>query len=355
MGALNFNAGRWKRHAIPVIVWLLALLSAGMIFLKMNTKVEITGRVADFKTSVASFDRAIIKSLNIELYEPVKKGQVLGIMDDSILRAELNLVKAELKLLQSTLALKKHSTERKFLTDVESARLTILQLRSELEPDKIKLMNLDSDLKRYTALAAKGATTDETLKKTEFAYKELAKKIQINESRLKQSKVDLEAKRARAVDFEKGTSFDGEVDYIRNALNVESLKLQDIEVRLKNLVLRAPIDGIVTRIRSRVGDVVEPAEEVFVLVVSKSTEVLAYVSPEQLGLLNEGDDIVLRRANVAHGDLNLKINHLGPAVEELPKELWLHPKYAQYGVPVTVTLPEGNELIPGEIIKLIKH
>ncbi len=354
---LNFNVGRWKRHAIPVIVWLIALLFVGAIFVRMRSRIELTGRVADYKTSVAAIERSTIKTLMVELYEPVKKGQVLAVLDDALLKAELSLVKAELELLQASLQMKRRSAQRKFATDVESTRLEILQLRSEIEPDKISLLDLEYDLKRYTALAKKDAITDEELTKTKYACQALRKKIQLNEERLKQNLADLETKKQRAIEFNEGseeTADGSEINYLRNALNVESLKLQDIQIRLQSLVLKAPINGIVTRIRSRSGDVVEPAEEIFVLVVKKSSEIFSYVSTQQIGELKQGDSIVLQRANLEKNDLQLKINHIGPAVEELPEELWQHPDYPQYGVPVTVTLPEDNDLIPGEIVKLIK-
>ncbi len=355
MGMLNFNAGRWKRHAIPLIVWLAALLAVGFIFLKRSVRLEMSGMVADSKTQVAAFDRGIINKVMVTLYQPVNHGDVLAVLDDSILRSELSLVKAELELLKAKLAMKRQSEERRFMVDVEKARLTVLELKAELEPDRIALLDKKFDLKRFQALAAKQAVTEEVLKKTEFECQALEKKIAINETRMEQAQADLLSKQKRAASFSTGKGFDGGIEYIRNALNVESLKLKDLQLRLQNLVIKSPIDGVVTRIKSRVGDVVAPGESIFTVVISKSVEVLAYVSEQQVGRLQTGDALVLKRANHAGTGMQLKVTHLGPAVELLPERLWQHPSYPQYGVPVTVLLPENNALIPGEVVKLIKQ
>ncbi len=354
MGRLDFNVGRLRRHAVPVLVWLTALLVVGAIFYKKNQRLELSGIVLDFKTEVAPLDLGVIKNMHVSIYQPVKEGDVLCVLDDSILRSELELVNAELSLLKAKMALRKQSEERRFFSDVEETRLTILQIRAELEPDKINLLDKGVELDRLKKLASKNAATDDDLKKAEFEFKALEKKIAINEKRLKQNEVDLEVKIKRAADFAKGQAIDGGVDYIRNALNVESLKLKDLEVRLQKLVLRAPISGVVTSIWTRPGDVVKPGERIIGIVKPKATEVLAFISPQHKTVIKAGDIVTLQRTAFASGDVNLTVKYLGPAVDELPAELWNHPNYPQYGVPVTLVLPEENDLVPGEVVKIVK-
>ena len=354
MGKLDFNVGRLRRHSIPIIVWLAALLVVGAIFYKKSQRLELSGIVLDFKTEVAPLDLGVIKNMHVSIYQPVKEGEVLCVLDDAILRSELELVNAELSLLKAKMALRKQSEERRFFSDVEETRLTILQIRAELEPDKINLLDKGVELGRLKKLAAKNAATDDDLKKSEFEYKALEKKISINETRLKQNQEDLEVKIKRASDFSKGQSVDGGTDYIRNALNVESLKLKDLEVRLQKLVLRAPISGVVTSIWARSGDVVKPGERVIGIVKPNATEVLAFISPQHKTLIKEGDVLTLQRTAFASGDVELRVKYLGPAVDELPAELWSHPNYPQYGVPVTLVLPERNQLVPGEVVKVVR-
>ncbi len=46
--------------------------------------------------------------------------------------------------------------------------------------------------------------------------------------------------------------------------------------------------------------------------------------------------------------------HLGPAIEQLPNRLWRNPNVPQWGRPFLVEIPEGMDLIPGELVGIRK-
>jgi len=45
-----------------------------------------------------------------------------------------------------------------------------------------------------------------------------------------------------------------------------------------------------------------------------------------------------------------QITQIGPTMELLPERMWLNPNIPQWGCPVLIEIPEGLELIPGEMI-----
>ena len=354
MGNFDFNAGRLKRHLVPIIVWLLVLLSLGVIFYKKNQRLEFRGIVHNFRTEVAPLDLGVIKALTVSIYQPVLKDDILCVLDDEILTSELNLVNAKLKLIKSKIDMKQKSEGRRFKSDIEKARLAILQIKVALEPEKISLMDKEVEFLRLQKLALKNAVTEEELVKCEFTVKTLKKKIVTKQKLLQQSELDLATKieRSKLFTSEQESSIgDG---YIQSALSVEELKLKDLRLRLSKLVLRAPATGVITSIWAREGDVVRPGEHIIGIVQPKPTTVMAYISPQQTKIIKSGDVLDLQRTLSADGDVKVIVKYLGPAVDTLPKELWLHPDYPQYGVPITLILPKENELIPGEVVKILK-
>lgn len=351
----GFNVGRFRRHVIPFTVWLIGLLVLGLLFVQRQTRLEMRGMVLDDQTKVASYERGMIKQVMVTLYQPVEQGQVLAVLDDTMLRLQLVLIKAELDLLKARLQMQKETEQRRFITDVEKARLDILKIKTDLEPDKIELLDRAYEVQLLEELVARDATPMDELTKAKFELDVLKKKVETGTNQLKQAEIDLENKQARALNF-KGTDAGGDssLEYIRKSLNVETLKIQDIEARLKNLVIRAPIHGVVTEIRAKTGDVAMEGQTIFTVITSKPREVLGYLSEQQVAKVQKGDAVALLRQNQDGTRLSLTVNYVGPAVEVLPERLWMNPQFPQYGVPVSFLLPEETELIPGEVVQLIK-
>jgi len=45
-----------------------------------------------------------------------------------------------------------------------------------------------------------------------------------------------------------------------------------------------------------------------------------------------------------------QVTHIGPIMELMPERLWLNPNIPQWGRPVVIGVPDGLDLISGEIV-----
>jgi len=45
-----------------------------------------------------------------------------------------------------------------------------------------------------------------------------------------------------------------------------------------------------------------------------------------------------------------RVTHVGPLVELMPQRLWLNPNIPRWGRPIVIEIPDGFELVPGELV-----
>lgn len=142
--------------------------------------------------------------------------------------------------------------------------------------------------------------------------------------------------------------------------------VEGLLARRTPLVLKSPIDGVVIQLHGRARDVVlrRPGEFVFrrpgevvlagdsILSVAggKPTEIIAYASREQLGLIRKGMPVQLvkntRPAQIARS----QVTYLAPTLERMPEWLWQTPNIPQWGHPMRIEIPPGMKLSSGEMV-----
>ena len=198
----NFRKGMVRLHIIPVLVWLFAL--GGVVFL-FNTRIqrfEVIGMANSKIWQVSAVETSRIKSLDVNLYDEVKRGQVLVVLDSpdfELFEARINTIRAEVVRLQAELNANREildaeaknsridmaTDHRRFSADVENARLAMLELKAVIEPDRILLKDYQTEIDIEKELRITEATTSiYNIQKAQSQYDTLARRIEKNEELL---------------------------------------------------------------------------------------------------------------------------------------------------------------------------
>ena len=130
--------------------------------------------------------------------------------------------------------------------------------------------------------------------------------------------------------------------------------------------LQSPMDGVVIPIQAqdnevlhqrpgeqvvrRVGEVVAAGEPILAVSQREPTEIVAYVSEQQLGLLEGQMTVDVIRTRTPPQTAPSEIRKVGPTIELMPQRLWRNPAVPQWGRPVLIDIPPGLDLVPGEIV-----
>ncbi len=94
---------RWRRplvSAVPVLVWIGAILAAVQVYRMQGAPSIVTGHVIDAPVTLAHFEPGVVREVLVELYDSVQEGQMIVAMDDEEERTQLAAIEEDLKRLR---------------------------------------------------------------------------------------------------------------------------------------------------------------------------------------------------------------------------------------------------------------
>ena len=146
------------------------------------------------------------------------------------------------------------------------------------------------------------------------------------------------------------------LEVIRKQIGVQESLMQEVSVQLnafeqrRVLELTAPVAGVVSQLWLGPGEAVTAGLPILTITVARPAEVIGYAPQSQVGLVRENMEVELARASDPLQVVKSRVTFVGPAVEQMPMQLWLNPTVPQYGRPFKVQLPPGLPVISGEVV-----
>jgi multidrug resistance efflux pump len=367
-----------------VTVWLAALVSVVWLFQQRAQRFQVLGIAQGQERQVAMNCPGRIERVNVRLYDQVRQGQVLAIADAVLdnefnepeLRARLATITAQIEHLAAQLVPMEDDLEvdrttreaaraadmRRFAVDVENSRLRILELQAQLASDEITLENLTGDLKIIKELVERDAVAPIQLENLQAEYMALTEKISENERLLEQARAALEnaeERRAEYLRYEpRHPSVRNALEVIHKAIAVQDRQMTEVRAQLdaldrrRSLELVAPLDGVVSQIAKGPGEAVTAGDPILMITAFRPSEVIGYAQRDQFGLVEEDMSVEIVKPSYPPQIVSARVSYVGPAVVQLPAQLWPNPNSPQYGRPFTVELPAESALtlIPGEVV-----
>jgi len=396
MSLKSYLFSRLNVRFIPILVWLTVVIAVVGLFSHRARRFEVLGIVHGQVRQISLSCIGRIKSVPVQLYEQVKKGQVVAVIDtipdnekqllEAELKAQLAAIVVERERLAAQLAdtkerlladyadreANKIEQKRRFAVDVDNIRLLILELKAIIASDQILLRDFGMEVKIVKGLLSRGAVEPYELQKTKVQYQSLAKKIQENEIVLEQAHKNLEhsLRREKAyADYQLyQPSSESVLQAIRKGIDAQeyliSKTLEQFKVlqSRESVELKAPFDGVVMpvplqanetlrpgeKMIRREGEVIAAGEPIFSISESHPREIIAYVMEAQVNRVQEGMEIELIKMSEPAQIARSRITYVGPAIEQMPIRWWQNPNIPQWGRPFLVEVPAQMELTIGE-------
>jgi len=367
-----FGSGRLLMHILPVFVWLAAVALVVLLLQHRAQRFEIVGFAQGRVYTAAANCQGRLKDINVELFETVGQGQALAVVDTVLdnenLNAQLNTalvevhrIKAELAATEEQLQVEAANTDndwvaaqRRFSVDLENARIRILEVKAQLETDRITLRDLEVEKQISQSLLDQQAVAPYELQKVQLQYDALARQVEENEHLLQQvTEVFLNAQRRSeqyAQVHPQHPSLELALKPIQEAIAVQEQMVEELRARAQPVILEAPFAGLVSRIDRRPGDTVLAGEPILAVAEAKPREVIAYVRQDLLGRVREMMDVDLVTTSKPVKAAASQVTGIGPGVELMPERLWVNPNIPEWGRPILIKIPPGLELVPGEVV-----
>ena len=336
------------RSAPRRAVYAVTVIAAGLGFLMLThgkglgTSGNAVAYVEAVHYSIAPIALGRVDKLLVRVGQKVRAGEILAVMDDRDLQAARD--KAVLQLAQLDAAVIASTQDEEF--QVTRSELWVLKARADERGDRAELAQLGERMRRLDSLLDNQMIPAAQAELAREKQKELAARVETFD----QAKVRGQAglSQTGAGNHDHIRAVDAHVEPVRRAVEVQRAAIRQLDLQIEQLTLHAPIDGLVTTITHRPGEIVAAGSEIAALVSARPGVLVAELSEGMAARAKLGQSVSVRSKELLSHGLRGHIIELSPEVDELLPRARPSPSIAAWGRRATVQLDGGGEVLPGQ-------
>lgn len=231
-------------------------------------------------------------------------------------------------------------------------RLDLLDRRSLIETDRAEELRLQTELAFLEPLRTRGTVTELQVTDQRLQRDVVQKRISENERALAESQQQLQAAIASldAYPQHPAAGVDKLLAPLEAAITVGERRLDELQVELAALQIRAPFRGTICAIHGWPGQRIRNGDPIFTLAAEDGSSIISYVRQEQRIRPAVGMAVAVRVRGARTPPVESVVERVGPQVELVPQHQLRDPKVPEWGQPVCIQSPPGLELRPGELV-----
>ncbi|MEH1842381.1 MAG: efflux RND transporter periplasmic adaptor subunit [Nostoc sp.] len=262
----------------PAMTVTIATVETARVFRTLKT----TGTVAalDLIPVLPQTNGLQIKSIPEDVKEGafVKQGQVLAVLDGSILQNQISQAKADMESKQADLAAKQ--------ADLGSNKAIVQQKQADLAQVKAKLEEAAKNYQRYQQLVDSGTISKQELDTRSYAVKTAIEVVNLSQENVRSAQSNIGS--AQAI-----------INKAKADVKSSAAKVQQLQTQLGQTVVRSPVAGVIAEKLARVGDVtgVPPQTQVGT-VIGGTQKLFSIIRDEKLELQAKVPEIQLNQVKI---------------------------------------------------------
>lgn len=341
-------------RVLPVVTYAMAALLAASLWVRNVGTPTIVGEVETIAANVASPEAGALTQLKVDLFQPVIAGEPIAIIQSTrpeVLSNSLAVVQAEIALLRQSM----DPVVGRFRAglDFERIRLDGMLQRVELASARAHLTYAENEYTRTELLAKQDANIVST-NALEIALRDRDMlRAEVEEKTRLIAAYDESAQRLALP--KELISPDAGVQPLRAAIAVEEQKLRLIEAQLAPVTLRAPINGLVSKVYHRIGENVVAGDPIVTITAVNPDRILAYARQPLTLEPKVGMEVEIR-TRALHKQVGVgKILQVGNKMEPFSAPLRVRgfDQAMERGLPFLVSRPPGLVVHPSELVDLV--
>jgi len=292
--------------------------------------------------SIAPVALGRIDQVLVKVGQPVKRGDPLVTFDGRPLGAAREKAAAELARLEAAVAASMQDQE----FQVTRSELWVLKARADERGDRAALAELNARTNRLESLLADQMIPAAQAEQAREKQRELAARVQTFD----QAKVRGQAGLGQigAGNHDHAQAIDVHVEPARRAVEVQRATLRQLDLQIEELTLRAPVDGVVSTIVHRAGEVIDAGGEVLALVSARPGVLQVELSESLAPLVHVGQTVTVRSKELLSHARHGRVIELSPEVDEMLPRARPSPAIASWGRRATVQLDGTGDTLPGQ-------
>ncbi|MFA5422325.1 MAG: HlyD family efflux transporter periplasmic adaptor subunit [Phycisphaerae bacterium] len=371
--------GHLLSRVLPVLVWIVSLGIVVFLFQQQSARIELKGIAFSYEQIINTTETGYLRSIPVTLYQEVKKGDTLAIVKESTVareeyidtllqsqrdtaEAELEQLKAELEAAEDRLLVDQFeqkndimTTERRLSVDLERARFDVLEIKSELEPDRLTLKDMEVEIEIVKSLIKGGAAEDYELQKVQAQYDILREKVSQKEQLLAQALKNYESSQLRKDEFDQTVPVspllsNRELAPIRKAILAQESRIAELIKQRDIIVLTAPFDGIVNSLNYKAGQTVVRGDAIMTIIRPTPGVITAWVPQNDMERFSQNTKVKVISQNSNRQSFVSQVSHIGPSLEMIPQRLWRNPTIPEWGKAIQIPIQPNFVCSHNEIV-----
>jgi len=336
---------RWKdirlRH-LPVAVYLLAIGASIYLWNTHWMPSSFTGEVQATIANVASPTDGMFVEVYAKQFDHVTKGQVIGkvTLAPETALVMLGTARADLQIMRARMIQDQQRNSQGY----QQLRLDILDQKVNLGIARARLVFAENELSRQEKLLA-----DKVASVYEFEFAQDNRDALIAELKEREGLIaEMEQTLASMKPSETGAD-----PLILESIE-SAIKSQEQEFR-SEIILRSPIDGVVSKIYRNAGENISAGEFLITVNSERSENIVGYIRQPIAFEPKVGDVVMVRaRRGNTRKAAEARIVKIGGRLEFFTQSLRVRgfDSSQERGLPVLISAPEELGLHPGELVDL---
>jgi len=337
----------WRQFRInvgPTLAFVAVLGITVWLWGKNLANPVVMGQAESVVAEVSSPVPGRISELNVTLFQEVKAGDVVAVVDATepmVLSNTVAVLRAEMELLRAEAGLDNGDKIR--LADF---RLSWMIQRAELASAQARLIYARAEFERASALAAEKIDATDTLDKARSDRDQLALEVE-----QKTLAVEAAEKTWRTLD---SVSANDESPALRAALAVAEQKLLLAESQLQPITLTAPFSGCVSKVEKLAGSTVLEGVPIITVASTIPNRIIGYLSQPLRIEPKVGMRAEVRSRGLVRKVGEAQVTDIGPRMELFDAPLRIRGMGAaqERGLPVIISIPPNMSIRPGELVDI---
>lgn len=362
---------RMRGTVLPTASFFGCVLLVSLLWQRQGQFPNAVGEVEAVRIDVAAGTDGILAPMprgQWTLFDRVEANTVLARLDDRPVRAEMATLRAELAQLHGELSAAAERIEldqsgrehdhqrewRRLAWQAQQHRLDVLDRRALIEVDRVEEMRLERELAFLEPLLARSVITEMEVVDQRLRRDEVRKRIEQNELTLAEAKKQLDYTSALLSDYPamRTASVARLLGPVEAAITVGERRLDELQVRIDGLQIRAPIGGTVCAIHAWPGQNLSAGDPVITVAADQARYIVSYVRQEQRVQPQVGMPVMVRVRGSSGRLVESVVERIGPQVEPVPLHQQRDPNVPEWGLPVCIQPPAQLRLRPGELIDI---
>lgn len=343
---------RWREVRItylPVITFSLVVLAIAWMWIRYVHPPNVVGEVEAVRANIISILPGTLQELKVGLFQKVTNGQelaVFAVTEPDVLQAELAAIEADLKLMKARMGLDIVRNANSY----ETMRLEILSEKVELAAAQAQLHLAELEFKRAEELF-----NAQPQKLISAEMYDIAKATRDALLVTVSGRTAFLAEKERTLPTLDPRQHPLDEESITAAIQAQQDRMEQL---LKPVVLKSPITGFVSAITNRPGERVTAGRPILVVSGHAADFILGWVRQPVRTKPAVGDAVAVRTSRSGGRVFNAVVTEVGEQLEPispaaLPRNGLMTPgNFVEVGLPFRIKVPEGADLVPGEMVEL---